>query len=193
VSAPYGGLDAPNLGVDSRVSAPRSQCLRKRRRNCNVKHDHHHDRRSRDNDDVDHCEHDDYHHDRRSHDNDDYDHHHNGCGPCHRGPGGWDGTTCSYEGPETAPVGAVISFTFRNEDDLVADLGIDYLARGVTLEEAMAVWPTEATSATDYPGNTYPLAFLPEYPISVDPGGEFTADVTIVAARQQSFPLLPCS
>lgn len=98
----------------------------------------------------------------------------------------WDGTTCIYEGPETAPVGSVISFTFRNEGDLVADLEIDYLGRGVTLEEAIASWPAEATSVTNYPSNTYPLAFLPEYPVSVDPGGEFTADVKIVAARQHT-------
>jgi len=99
----------------------------------------------------------------------------------------WDGTACSYEGPETAPVGSVISVSFRNDGDFLADLEIDYLARGVTLEEGIAAWPAEARSAEDYPGNTYPVAFLPEYPQSVDPGGEVSADVTLVTARPHTF------
>lgn len=99
----------------------------------------------------------------------------------------WDGADCRYEGPETAAVGSVVNVVFRNEGDIVADLEIDYLARGVTLEEGIAAWPSEARSGDDVPEGTYSLAFIPEWPDSVDPGSEASAQVELVIARPHVF------
>ncbi len=99
----------------------------------------------------------------------------------------WDGKSCSYEGPETVPVGTVISVQFSNEAEMVADLEIDYLPSDVTLEQGIAAWPAEMSSADQIPANTYFVTGIPEYPQSVEPGAAASAEVKTVAARIHTF------
>lgn len=99
----------------------------------------------------------------------------------------WDGEVCSYDGPDTVPAGTLVGVTYRNGGDAPSDLSIDFLGAEQTVEEAIAAWPDEYRLGDAPPEVTDPVVSFPEYPESVDAGGEITGTVTLNIPRQHIF------
>ena len=103
----------------------------------------------------------------------------------------FDGEQCLVDGPSSAPAGLVM-FSFENQSDSTARVGIAKLDDGVTADEIFAAMQPSSSEipdgATVYSGSKSVLAgkTLGEYSIDMEPG-EYTLSCVYVSS-DEAFP-----